>query len=62
MEDISNLINESETVYYADSELCSEFDPAIHKKYNAEFYFQVGQLELIFLDIKIVLWTRMGLS
>jgi hypothetical protein len=42
MEDIANLIHESETVYYADSELFSEFDPAIHKKYNAEYYFQVG--------------------
>jgi hypothetical protein len=41
MEDISNLINESEAVYYADSALCSEFDPRIHKKYIAEYYFKV---------------------
>ncbi len=41
MEDILNLINESEEVYYADSVLCAEFDPKIHKKYTAEYYFKV---------------------
>ncbi len=43
MEDISNLLNESDAVYYAEFELCSEFDPSIHKKYIAEYYFKVSQ-------------------
>jgi hypothetical protein len=41
MDDIKNLIHESQTVYYADSQLQSEFDPKKHKKYNAAYYFQV---------------------
>ncbi len=46
MEDIYNLINETEEVYYADLDRCSEFDPKIHKKYNAKYYFKVRRLEL----------------
>jgi hypothetical protein len=41
MEDISNLVSEAVEVYYADAALGSEFDPRIHKKYIAEYYFKV---------------------
>ena len=51
MEDIRKLVHESQAIYYADTNIQTEFDPRKHKKYNADYYFQVYRMSFFLNDL-----------